>query len=85
MEDGCYRRGADAMKKTPTVDIHEAQRRLGELVARASKGEEVVLTDGGKPVARLAPIRVAGLHEGAMEMHDDFDASLPASFWVGDE
>lgn len=29
--------------------------------------------------------RVLGLHPGAMEASDDFDAPLPDSFWLGEE
>ena len=29
--------------------------------------------------------RIAGLHTGAAEMSDDFDAPLPESFWMGTE
>ena len=36
-----------------THTIAEAQEKLPELIARARNGEEVVITDAGKPVARL--------------------------------
>ncbi len=29
--------------------------------------------------------RVANLHPGAFIVHDDFDAPLPDSFWLGEE
>ncbi len=29
--------------------------------------------------------RVLGLHPGAMEASEDFDAPLPDSFWLGEE
>ena len=38
-----------------TVGIFEAKNRLSELVALASRGEEVVITRRGEPVARLMP------------------------------
>ena len=44
---------------TATVGIHEAKTTLSKLVARAEAGEEIVLTRGGVPVARLAPLRAA--------------------------
>ncbi len=35
------------------VGIFEAKRRLSELVDRAGRGEEIVITRRGQPVARL--------------------------------
>jgi antitoxin (DNA-binding transcriptional repressor) of toxin-antitoxin stability system len=69
---------------TKTVDVQEAQTNLKELLFLALKGIEVVLTDGGIPLVRLAPIiasppkqRTAGLHAGAIWTSDDFDEPLP--------
>jgi prevent-host-death family protein len=39
-----------------TVGLFEAKTHLSELVARAERGEEVVITRHNKPVARLVPI-----------------------------
>ncbi len=38
------------------VGIRELRDQLSKWVARARKGEEVVITDRGKPVARLVPV-----------------------------
>lgn len=38
-----------------TVGIFEAKNRLSELVERAARGEEVVITRRGEQVARLLP------------------------------
>jgi prevent-host-death family protein len=38
-----------------TVTALEAKTRLGELLARVARGEEVVITRHDKPVARLVP------------------------------
>ena len=38
-----------------TFSISEVKARLSELIESALKGEEVVITHRGKPVARLAP------------------------------
>ncbi|MFN8458561.1 MAG: hypothetical protein U0401_28560 [Anaerolineae bacterium] len=71
---------------TKTVDIHEAQRQLPELVSLVVAGAEVILTEGSTPLVRLVPItesrpaRVAGLHPGAIAISDDFDAPLPDEF-----
>ncbi|MCW1886283.1 type II toxin-antitoxin system prevent-host-death family antitoxin [Luteolibacter flavescens] len=37
-----------------TVEMHEAQIRFAELVKDASRGDEVVICEDGKPVARLS-------------------------------
>jgi prevent-host-death family protein len=73
----------DETKSIP-VEVQEAKQRLTELVARVAKGDVVVLTEGGRAVARILPMRVAGLHENAMEMRDDFNAPLSDSFWLGE-
>jgi len=39
------------------IPVSEAKATLTELVSRAEKGEEVVLTRHGKPVVRLLPVR----------------------------
>jgi prevent-host-death family protein len=38
-----------------TVTAFEAKTRFGELLDRVSRGEEVVITRHGRPVARLVP------------------------------
>jgi prevent-host-death family protein len=37
------------------INIHAAKTRLSQLVARAEKGERIVLARNGKPVAQLGP------------------------------
>jgi prevent-host-death family protein len=39
-----------------TVGIFEAKQKLSQLVARASRGEEIVITRRGKEQARLVPM-----------------------------
>jgi len=79
------------MDTTQTVDIHEAQVHLLELLALVSAGNEVMITQAQKPVMRLVPVengeaqRIAGLHAGMGWISDDFDASLPDEFWVNRE
>ena len=41
-----------------TVGIFEAKNRLSELVERAARGEEIVITRRGEQVARLMPPQV---------------------------
>jgi prevent-host-death family protein len=64
------------------VELSQAQSRLRELVQEAVRGAEVILTDGGEPVARIIPIdraqgrREFGSARGMIHMADDFDAPL---------
>jgi len=74
---------------TKTVDVHDAQHQLAELIAQVAAGIEIILTDGQQPRARLVPIvtpttrRVPGLHAGSITTTADFDAPLPDEFWTG--
>jgi prevent-host-death family protein len=38
-----------------SINIHAAKTQLSQLVARAEKGERIVLARNGKPVAQLGP------------------------------
>lgn len=66
------------------VNVHEAKTHLSRLLARVERGEEVVISRSGKPVARLVPIaappgpRVLGADKGQLVIADDFDDPLPA-------
>lgn len=61
------------------VSMHEAKTHLSKLIARASEGEEILITKAGKPVARLtypAPKhhkRRLGTAKGEVWIADDFD------------
>jgi antitoxin (DNA-binding transcriptional repressor) of toxin-antitoxin stability system len=74
---------------TKTVDVEEAKTRLPELLSLALEGNEVIISEGDKPLARLVPIpsagrnRVMGLHRGVAWMSEDFDEPLPDEFWLG--
>ncbi len=78
---------------TRTVSVDEAQEKLQDLLAQALAGNEVIITEHGKPVARLVPVpvalpkkkRVAGLNRGTIWTSDDFDQPLPDEFWLGKE
>ncbi len=77
---------------TQTVTLQEAQARLAELLTLAQTGNEIIIADGNKPLARLVPIaaakpkgRTAGLQRGKIWMSDDFDAPLPDEFWTGEK
>jgi antitoxin (DNA-binding transcriptional repressor) of toxin-antitoxin stability system len=77
------------MMLTKSVDIHEAQKQLVELLSSIAAGTEIILTQDNTPVARLTSLphanapRMAGLHAGAFWVSDDFDEPLPDSVWVG--
>jgi prevent-host-death family protein len=42
-----------------TVTIREAKARLSQLIAKACRGEEIVITRGSKPVVRLVAVSQA--------------------------
>jgi prevent-host-death family protein len=64
------------------IDLGEAQANLAELVREAVRDEEVILTDGGEPVAKIIPFkrprirRQFGCAGGLIHISDDFDAPL---------
>jgi prevent-host-death family protein len=76
--------------------MHEAKTNLSELVKRAQKGEEVIITSGRsrEPVARVVAIakskskgRMPGLFKGVFTIAHDFDEPLPAEelrLWTGE-
>jgi prevent-host-death family protein len=64
------------------VGVHEAKTHLSRLLRQVSAGEEIVITSGGQPVARLVPVerrvrRVLGADRGLFTVGEDFDAPLP--------
>lgn len=64
------------------IDLHHAQTQLSELVRQAARGEDVILTEDGEPVAKIIPInrfrgpREFGSARGLIHIADDFDAPL---------
>ena len=76
---------------TRTVSVDEAQENLQDLLAKALAGNEVIITEHGKPVARMVPVPVAaankkgvaGLNRGTIWTSEDFDQPLPDEFWLG--
>lgn len=79
------------MPSALTVELHEAQARLHELLARVAEGTEIILVDRDRPFARISPIpdpitpRTPDLHPGAFQPSDDFGSPLPDGFWLGEE
>jgi prevent-host-death family protein len=66
------------------VSVHEAKTHLSRLLRRVALGEEIVISRGGTPIARLVPAHIRGkrklgLDRGRFEIPEDFDAPLPES------
>ncbi|HVU63452.1 MAG TPA: type II toxin-antitoxin system prevent-host-death family antitoxin [Phycisphaerales bacterium] len=71
-----------------TISLEEAQRQLAQLLDTLAKGEELVITRDGRPVARLIaepngtphakskPDRILGSAKGLVRISSDFDAPL---------
>jgi len=60
------------------VDVQQAEPRLDELLRRCQQGEDVVITRGGRPVARLVPVADSPRRLGVMRLDvpHDFDEPL---------
>jgi prevent-host-death family protein len=60
------------------VTIHQAKTNLSKLIRKASEGEDVVISRGAEPVARLIPIgpikgkRRAGSMKGILRAGPEF-------------
>ncbi len=50
-----------------TVGIRELKAKLSEYVSRAANGEQIVVTDRGRPVARLVGLEGASMIERGIE------------------
>ena len=66
------------------VTIHKAKTNLSRLIAKACEGEEVIISRGSRPVARLVPIqegkavqRKPGAWKGKISIGPDFFKPLP--------
>lgn len=78
---------------TKTVNINEIS--IQTVITSAKNGDEIVLEENGKPIAKITPIveveeikpkqRIAGLGKGTMWMSEDFDDELPDEFWGFDK
>jgi prevent-host-death family protein len=66
-----------------SVNVHEAKTHFSKLLARVERGQEVLISRAGKPVARLVPHEAKaeeplfGQDRGKLVVPDDFDAPLP--------
>lgn len=67
----------------PVIDINAAKDQLFTLLEAVKRGEEVVISQDGRSVARLVAIPYAasarkfGTMKGRIWIADDFDAPLP--------
>ncbi len=64
-----------------TASVHEAKTHLSRLLQEVERGGSVLITRGGKPVAKLVPVspepRRPGRLKGKIRIARDFDAPLP--------
>jgi prevent-host-death family protein len=63
------------------VGVHEAKTHLSRLLIEVERGDEIMLTRGGKPIARIVglggtvePKNSYGIFEGQFAIDDSFDA-----------
>jgi prevent-host-death family protein len=67
------------------VTIRQAKNNLSRLIKQAFEGEEVIITRGSKPVARLIPVaeikkkRKPGSMKGKFSVGPEFFEPLPES------
>ena len=68
--------------KPGKINIHQAKTHLSRLVEDVAGGSEILIAKGGKPMARLVPLRRddtprrAGLLKGKLRIADEFDRAL---------
>jgi len=66
-----------------TVNLNQAKLQLSRLLLKVQAGEEILITKGGKPMARLTPLatkgqpRQLGTAKGKVRIAKDFDAPVP--------
>lgn len=65
-----------------SVGVHQAKTRLSELLRRVVAGEEITITRGGEPIAKIVPVaprraRGLGQDRGLYRVPADFDDALP--------
>jgi prevent-host-death family protein len=64
--------------KSGKVNIHHAKTHLSRLIEEVAGGSEVMIAKGGRPMARLVPLRrddtprKPGLLKGKLRIADDF-------------
>ncbi|MEM6403466.1 MAG: type II toxin-antitoxin system Phd/YefM family antitoxin [Cyanobacteria bacterium P01_D01_bin.116] len=68
-----------------SVNIHYCKTNLSRLLSRVELGEEIVISNRGKPIAKLVPFKSSsdrraslGKDKGRFVVPDDFNAPLPS-------
>ncbi|HEV8442671.1 MAG TPA: type II toxin-antitoxin system prevent-host-death family antitoxin [Steroidobacteraceae bacterium] len=65
--------------KTGKINIHQAKTHLSRLIEDVAGGSEILIAKGGRPMARLVPLRRddsprrPGLLKGKLKISDEFD------------
>ena len=63
--------------------IQEVKIHLSQLLDRVRQGEEIIISKGRQPIARLVPViqkakrQTPGTARGKIRIHKNFDAPLP--------
>jgi prevent-host-death family protein len=55
------------MAKTATVGVRELKTRLGGYLERVRRGQRLIVTDRGEPVAEIRPLSDGGSEEAAWD------------------
>lgn len=67
------------------VNIHDAKTNLSKYLAMVSSGEEMIISNHGKPMYKVEPVSVEprkpGFLKGEIWMSDDFDEPM---MWLWD-
>lgn len=64
------------------IDINQAQKNFPELIKKTIKNGEVIITQEGKPIVKLVPLkkvqkeRKFGTARGLIKISDDFDKPI---------
>jgi prevent-host-death family protein len=61
------------------VGLREANQRFSNIMKAVRRGEEVMLTERGKPLARIIPIRAADTSETVIRRLEETGLLRPAS------
>lgn len=79
---------------TETLNINDISTEI--IIKSIKSGDEIVLEENGKPIAKITPINKAGQSQSSQRvlglgrgegyfMSDDFDDELPDEFWGFDK
>ena len=75
-----------------TIDIHQVKTHLSRLLSRVELGEEIIIANGGVPIAKLVPFRISfdrrsslGCDRGKFIVPDDWNAPLPEEILIAFE